>query len=648
MKKRIIVGAILTSLVITAPLVWGTVTAAFRASGVQMPKNTSTPVATGSYGVWVDNTAKPNLRYDDGTDGGVEVATAKATTKGDISVYNGTNWQKLASGTNGTCLVAQADAGVGAYWGSCSGGGGGSGTVTSIIAGTGLSGGTITTSGTIAIDSTVATLTGTQTLTNKTISGSSNTLSSIANASLTNSAVTVSGGTGLSGGGSVSLGGSTSISMPNTGPGSGTIGGSTAYINSITLDAQGRVTAAATGTPGGGSTTLQGAYTNGSAGTQVILETATNGPIEFKGPSSGNADIFQIEDNATNLLVEFNGQASNPILTLTQTGATSSTPGTIATLIGGAHTTIAASTEAKDIYFNLARTVQFATGALTNQRAFQISAPTYAFVGASTLANAATMYITGAPVAGTNATITNSYALWIAGGASRFDGAITAGTAATISIKSSATANSTIGTTVDTSVDYTNGGSVFQINNNGASLVKFLTGTFGGGFTAMNVYYSGSLAQGWQFNASNSISPVQNGDITPQTDLTSNRLGNSSTRWASVWAVQHAGVIQTIAAAPTVAVVPASGEEVRITLNHSTAITSMTINAGVAGEIITVKLTQDSTGGAALIPNTWTNVQFVSGTFVTTITANAIDTVTLRYDTTSSKWLEISRAQNIS
>jgi hypothetical protein len=43
------------------------------------------------------------------------------------------------------------------------------GTVTSITAGTGLSGGAITTSGTIAIDSTVATLTGTQTFTNKTL-----------------------------------------------------------------------------------------------------------------------------------------------------------------------------------------------------------------------------------------------------------------------------------------------------------------------------------------------------------------------------------------------------------------------------------------------------------------------------------------------
>jgi hypothetical protein len=47
----------------------------------------------------------------------------------------------------------------------------GAGTVTSITAGTGLSGGAITSSGTIAIDSTVATLTGTQTLTNKTATG---------------------------------------------------------------------------------------------------------------------------------------------------------------------------------------------------------------------------------------------------------------------------------------------------------------------------------------------------------------------------------------------------------------------------------------------------------------------------------------------
>lgn len=89
---------------------------------------------------------------------------------------------------------------------------------------------------------------------------------------------------------------------------------------------------------------------------------------------------------------------------------------TIFQVNGAAHTTLTASVEATDINFNLNRTVQFATGALTTQRAIQISAPTYAFAGASTLTTAITLDVSGAPLAGTNATITNAYALR-AGGA---------------------------------------------------------------------------------------------------------------------------------------------------------------------------------------------------------------------------------------
>lgn len=48
---------------------------------------------------------------------------------------------------------------------------GGTGTVTSVASGTGLTGGPITGTGTLSIDSTVVTLTGTQTLTNKTATG---------------------------------------------------------------------------------------------------------------------------------------------------------------------------------------------------------------------------------------------------------------------------------------------------------------------------------------------------------------------------------------------------------------------------------------------------------------------------------------------
>jgi hypothetical protein len=81
-------------------------------------------------------------------------------------------------------------------------------------------------------------------------------------------------------------------------------------------------------------------------------------------------------------------------------------------LIAGAHTALAAGTEAQDVYYDLSRTVQFATGAIATQRAFYIDAPTYAFVGASVITDAATLAIGGDPSAGPNATITRGYGLW--------------------------------------------------------------------------------------------------------------------------------------------------------------------------------------------------------------------------------------------
>ena len=111
-------------------------------------------------------------------------------------------------------------------------------------------------------------------------------------------------------------------------------------------------------------------------------------------------------------------------LTLTPDVITSGSP-TLMLLTGAAHTTLAASVEVTDVNFNLARTVQLSTGALTTQRAVRVQAPTYAFVGASTITTAATLAISGAPVAGANATITNPLALWVQGGASLFAGAVT-------------------------------------------------------------------------------------------------------------------------------------------------------------------------------------------------------------------------------
>lgn len=91
-------------------------------------------------------------------------------------------------------------------------------------------------------------------------------------------------------------------------------------------------------------------------------------------------------------------------------GNASSGAAQMALFTAGAHTNQTASTEVTDVNFNLARTVQHATGALTTQRAMVVQAPTYSFVGASTITTADTFAISGAPVAGTNATITSANA----------------------------------------------------------------------------------------------------------------------------------------------------------------------------------------------------------------------------------------------
>jgi hypothetical protein len=101
--------------------------------------------------------------------GGITIAS---TGGSGVTSVTGTSPVVSSGGTTPAISMPAATTSVNGYltstdWNTFNGKG--SGTVTSITAGTGLSGGTITSSGTIAIDSTVVTLTGTQTLTNKTL-----------------------------------------------------------------------------------------------------------------------------------------------------------------------------------------------------------------------------------------------------------------------------------------------------------------------------------------------------------------------------------------------------------------------------------------------------------------------------------------------
>jgi hypothetical protein len=183
---------------------------------------------------------------------------------------------------------------------------------------------------------------------------------------------------------------------------------------------------------GGGAPTNVSYVTLGNDATLTAerVLTGTANQITVTDNGAGNTVVLSLPQSiATTSVVQFGGVsigASAPAgvaFNILQPAASSGTPN-IAQVIGGAHTTIAAGVEAIDWNFNLNRTVQFATGAITNQRAIYISAPTYAFVGASVITTAATLAISGAPTAGTNATITTAYALLVENGLVGFGGSI--------------------------------------------------------------------------------------------------------------------------------------------------------------------------------------------------------------------------------
>lgn len=170
------------------------------------------------------------------------------------------------------------------------------------------------------------------------------------------------------------------------------------------------------GTPhiqgGGTSVTLQ------IEGSRIAGSTNDDVQISTQNTRTAGSILALLNNTTERVRFEYTGG-----ITVSQ-GAAASGTRALLTLTGAAHTAQTASTELNDVYFNLARTIQFSTGAIATQRAFRVAAPTYSFVASSTITDAATVYISGSPVAGTNATITNSYALWVDSGTSRFDGRV--------------------------------------------------------------------------------------------------------------------------------------------------------------------------------------------------------------------------------
>ena len=144
-----------------------------------------------------------------------------------------------------------------------------------------------------------------------------------------------------------------------------------------------------------------------------ILTTTPQSELDVRDLSATpTTNVFQVanKNDSTRYFT-----VSSSSVNITQDPVTATSP-TGLKFTGGAHTLLTASTEAIDVDYNLARTVQFSAGTISTQRAFVIRAPTYSFDSPSTITLAETLVISGAPIAGTNATITTPYALRIESG----------------------------------------------------------------------------------------------------------------------------------------------------------------------------------------------------------------------------------------
>jgi len=159
-------------------------------------------------------------------------------------------------------------------------------------------------------------------------------------------------------------------------------------------------------------------WTDGTDLANLVLQ-ARNTGVNF---TTANVTIKR---DAISALLVTGGGSSSEDTPLLLSGATRKIlfSGIVAT--GSGNRT--ASTESIHFDVDLSQTFTWATGALATQRAAVFRAPTYAFAGASTITAAATLAITAAPIAGSNATIVSAFALWVQSGDTLLDGNVTVG-----------------------------------------------------------------------------------------------------------------------------------------------------------------------------------------------------------------------------
>lgn len=122
------------------------------------------------------------------------------------------------------------------------------------------------------------------------------------------------------------------------------------------------------------------------------------------------------------------------------------------------------------------------------------------------------------------------------------------------------------------------------------------------------------------------------------------RIGYSGSLWTEVWSKTYNGAVQTPSFSATMALNAANGETIRVAMTANLG--AWTMPAGNPSQVCTVEFIQDATGSRT-IGTPPLNVLFAGGTPTLTTTASKRDAFTFRYDSTDSKWVEVSRALNL-
>ncbi len=176
-----------------------------------------------------------------------------------------------------------------------------------------------------------------------------------------------------------------------------------------------------------GTNAASGLFSGEAAASATVPTFSPNKTDTNTGIGSAGAEQVSLIGGGYEIMRLTQGLAGVTAVTITQQAGTSGAP-TALKIAGGAHTAITAATEDIGINFDFSATKTWAAGAgpLATQREFVFLAPTYNgdVAGALTMTNAATVYISGAPVQGTNITLSNTHALWVDAGNVRFDGTL--------------------------------------------------------------------------------------------------------------------------------------------------------------------------------------------------------------------------------